>query len=203
MKFELIDRWDGETISYHNSKEEAEKARESYLAEVYDSPIEEPEKYISVQRVQPAQSELIHTLFCYGTLQQPHTQRELIGRTLDGQLCKLLSHKITLSVYDLTDGNTYPALEFEPFALTYGHAYKVTAEELAVLDDYETELYTKRQMEVISAETGEAITATVYLPADYFEHTAKTYARSLKYQKRAHEEKQAQMRADRLNNQSI
>lgn len=142
------------------------------------------------------------TLFCYGTLQQPHTQRELIGRTLDGQLCKLLNHKITLSVYDPSDGNTYPALEFEPFALTYGHVYKVTAEELAALDEYETELYTKRQIEVISTETGEPITATVYLPADYEEHRATTYPRSMpKYEKRAREERQKQARAQRIKNQ--
>jgi len=106
-----------------------------------------------------------NTIFCYGTLQQPHTQRELIGRTLNGPICTLKGFKIVRNVYDPTDGNFYPSLVFDTESVVYGHAYKVTAEELAILDEYETELYIRVESQVITAETGEQVPVQIYMAA--------------------------------------
>ena len=105
------------------------------------------------------------TIFCYGTLQQPHTQGELIGRTLNGPICTLKGFKIVRNVFDPTDGNFYPSLVFDSDSIIYGHAYKVTAEELAILDEYETELYIRVESQVTNAETGEQVPAEIYMTA--------------------------------------
>ena len=104
-------------------------------------------------------------LFCYGTLQQPHTQRELIGRELSGHVCILHRFKITREVFDPTDGNFYPSLVFDPNAIVYGHTYQVTADELAILDEYETSLYLRLPAYVTNAETGEPEEVQIYMPA--------------------------------------
>lgn len=104
-------------------------------------------------------------LFAYGTLQQPHTQRELIGRELSGPVCTIEGFKICRNVFDPTDGNFYPSLVFDPTAIAYGHAYEVTADELKIFDEYETSLYLRLPAHVTNAETGEAVEVFIYMPA--------------------------------------
>lgn len=161
MEFQVIDTFDDEIVSAgHKTREDAERAKLQYCQQ-WDA----VHWNVKIERVQPAQSELIHTLFCYGTLQQPHTQRELIGRELSGPVCTMKGFKIVRNVFDPTDGNFYPSLVFDKESIVYGHAYKVTAEELAILDDYETELYTRVKSQVISAETGEQVPVEIYMAA--------------------------------------
>lgn len=90
----------------------------------------------------------MHKLFTYGTLRDPATQEQLLGRTLgDGQpdtlrgyrLAKLTGIHFVYSILQPHSGSTVDGMLFE-----------VTQEELEQLDDYEGEAYQRVSVTLVS-----------------------------------------------------
>jgi gamma-glutamylcyclotransferase (GGCT)/AIG2-like uncharacterized protein YtfP len=80
-------------------------------------------------------------IFCYGTLQEPSVQLELIGRTVDGALTSIEGFIVLRDYIDIDDGIAYPRIVEYPNGCVYGRILEFTDEEVVILDEYETEMY--------------------------------------------------------------
>jgi gamma-glutamylcyclotransferase (GGCT)/AIG2-like uncharacterized protein YtfP len=107
------------------------------------------------------------SLFVYGTLQNESTQIDLLGRAVGGVTDRISGWKV-LCDYEI-EGELYPRLVPEKRGVVYGRIIDVTAEELAILDEYETNAYKK---ELIKTDGG--VWCTVYLP---FYESERNYER--------------------------
>jgi len=99
-------------------------------------------------------------IFCYGTLQQPHTQLELIGRELSGDITSIDGYVIVRDYVDPEDGISYPRIVQHNFGCVFGTILEFTDEEVEILDRYETEMYTRKEI-----TTSDGSLVEVYLPS--------------------------------------
>ena len=87
-------------------------------------------------------------LFTYGTLRDPATQQQLLGRTLGEGLADTLRGyrlaKLTGIHY------VYSILQPHPGSTVDGMLFEVTAEELEQLDDYEGDAYQRVSVTLVS-----------------------------------------------------
>lgn len=84
------------------------------------------------------------SLFAYGTLQLPDVLQAVVGRRWQGEPALLVGY----GRYRVR-GKPYPAVIAEPAGNVAGLLYEgVGAEELALLDSYEGELYERRTVNV-------------------------------------------------------
>lgn len=98
-------------------------------------------------------------VFCYGTLQDPSVQMELIGRSCIGTLDSIDGFVVLRDYVDSEDGVAYPRLVEMFNGCVYGHIYKFSNDEITKLDEYETEMYTRRYLKTNKGEL-----VQVYLP---------------------------------------
>jgi len=98
-------------------------------------------------------------IFCYGTLQEPHVQLELIGRTVEGPIDSIEDNVAVRDYVDPTDGIAYPRIIPYPNGCLYGRVLTFYSEEVVVLDQYETDMYKRVYM---STKGGEVV--QVYVP---------------------------------------
>ena len=83
------------------------------------------------------------SLFVYGTLQDPKVQKEVFGRSTDGQPDILEGYK--KSQVEI-QGVTYPILMPSEEDEIEGLVIKVTPDELGKIDEYETETYRRTEV---------------------------------------------------------
>lgn len=100
-------------------------------------------------------------VFCYGTLQSPSVQKELLGRTLTGQIARILGYVVLCDYVDPSDGIEYPRLVACPKGVVYGTILEFTPSEVDKLNEYETSMYS---LERIKTETGESV--HIYMPVN-------------------------------------
>ena len=98
-------------------------------------------------------------LFCYGTLQEPSVQLELIGRTAEGMLTSIEGFIVLRDYVDIDDGIAYPRIVKYPNGCVYGRILEFTDEEIVLLDEYETEMYRKEEI-----KTKDGHVVWVYMP---------------------------------------
>ena len=98
-------------------------------------------------------------LFCYGTLQEPSVQLELIGRTAECMLTSIEGFIVLRDYVDIDDGIAYPRIVKYPNGCVYGRILEFTDEEIVLLDEYETEMYRKEEI-----ETKDGHIVLVYMP---------------------------------------
>ena len=98
-------------------------------------------------------------IFVYGTLQQTHTQVELVGRSQVGELDSISNYIVVKDYVDEEDGIAYPRIVFYPNGIVYGRIHYYTDKEIEVLDKYETEMYIR-----IDLTTNLGIEAEIYMP---------------------------------------
>lgn len=101
-------------------------------------------------------------IFCYGTLQEPKVQLELIGRIVDGGITYLSGYVVVRDYVDPTDGIAYPRLMAMPDGCVYGRVLEFTDDEVKVLDAYETEMYRREVMELASGVSAEVYLSTLH-----------------------------------------
>jgi gamma-glutamylcyclotransferase (GGCT)/AIG2-like uncharacterized protein YtfP len=106
-------------------------------------------------------------LFCYGTLQQPKTQLELIGRELIGHISSLDGYIILRDYIDPEDGIPYPRIVEHKFGCVFGTVLEFTEDEIKIIDKYETDMYCRT---TITTNCGELV--EIYLPS-YKQETYK------------------------------
>ena len=106
-------------------------------------------------------------LFCYGTLQQPKTQLELIGRELMGHISSIDGYIILRDYIDPEDGIAYPRIVDHPCGCVFGTIFEFTDDEIEIIDKYETEMY---QRNLITTTDGQSV--EIYLPS-YKQNTYK------------------------------
>jgi gamma-glutamylcyclotransferase (GGCT)/AIG2-like uncharacterized protein YtfP len=80
-------------------------------------------------------------IFCYGTLQEPNVQMELIGRTVLGELVSIDGYVILRDYVDPQDGIAYPRIVPMKNGCVYGRILEFTDDEIKILNDYETDMY--------------------------------------------------------------
>jgi gamma-glutamylcyclotransferase (GGCT)/AIG2-like uncharacterized protein YtfP len=99
----------------------------------------------------------MRNLFTYGTLQKHYVQEELIGRIQEGDVDAIEGFVVTNDYF--VDDDFYPRLI--PFlnGIVYGRVMQFTDEEIAVLDEYESEAY---ERVVINTKMGREV--EVYMP---------------------------------------
>ena len=98
---------------------------------------------------------MTHTLFTYGTLQDPEVQKKVFGRTAKGLPDALSDYaKSTIEI----NGNTYLLVIPAPGEKVQGLIIEVEDDELEKIDDYETKAYRREE---IALESG--IFAWVYV----------------------------------------
>ena len=97
------------------------------------------------------------SLFVYGTLQDESTQVDLLGRAVGGVTDRISGWKV-LCDYEI-EGELYPRLVPEKMGVVYGRIIDVTSEELAILDEYETDAYKKEEI-----KTDGGVWCQVYMP---------------------------------------
>ena len=102
-------------------------------------------------------------IFCYGTLQEPQVQLDLIGRVVIGNLTSISGYVVLRDYVDPTDGIAYPRLYAIQKGCVYGRVLEFTDSEVLILNEYETEMYT---LEDITTDNGEV--AKVYMPNPNF-----------------------------------
>ena len=95
-------------------------------------------------------------LFVYGTLLEPEVLKAVIGRVANGVEDKLKGYKKSQMEID---GEPYPILVAAEDEVVAGKVLHLTLEELAELDEYESEVYIRRQVVLESR-----IRAWVYIP---------------------------------------
>lgn len=84
-----------------------------------------------------------HLLFAYGTLLNPSVQRAVIGRELSGNNARLAGFRKST----FADGNeVFPNLVPDPNGNVDGQLLTVSDEELARIDRYEGDLYSRRRV---------------------------------------------------------
>ena len=90
------------------------------------------------------------TLFVYGSLKQPMVQVQIIGRYDVGQpdiLCGYDTHVCNFGK------QTYPMIRPDHEGIVTGVRIALTPDELALLDHYETEAYTRIRVTLRSGHT--------------------------------------------------
>lgn len=85
-------------------------------------------------------------IFCYGTLQDPAVQLDLIGRVCIGTLDSIDGFVVIRDYVDPEDDVAYPRLVEMSNGCVYGHIYKFSENEVTILDNYETEMYQRRYL---------------------------------------------------------
>lgn len=103
------------------------------------------------------------TIFCYGTLQEPSVQLDLIGRVVNGKLTYISDYVVLCDYIDVEDGIEYPRIVHRDKGRVYGRMLEFTEDEVKILDEYETEMY---RLENIVTGTGEKV--WVYMPTTIF-----------------------------------
>lgn len=98
-------------------------------------------------------------VFCYGTLQSPSVQQELIGRTVTGQINRLSGYVVLCDYVDPSDGIAYPRLVSHPRGVVYGTILEFTPAELIKINEYETDMY---ELESVVTDSGESV--LTYMP---------------------------------------
>jgi gamma-glutamylcyclotransferase (GGCT)/AIG2-like uncharacterized protein YtfP len=101
----------------------------------------------------------MNKIFCYGTLQDPQIQMELIDRVCIGNIDSIDGFVVLRDYVDPDDGIAYPRLVEMSNGCVYGHIYKFSDDEITKLDEYETEMYTRRYLKTNKGEL-----VQVYLP---------------------------------------
>ena len=94
-------------------------------------------------------------LFVYGTLKNPLVQKEVIGREVFGELDSLKGFSLSEI---LLDGKKYPLVIKDDLGIVSGEALLLTLDELALIDEYETEAYSR-----IKVKLGSGASAWVYV----------------------------------------
>lgn len=112
-----------------------------------------------------------HKVFCYGTLQEPSVQLDLIGRVVNGPLTSIEGFIVVRDYIDPEDNVAYPRMIAYPKGAVYGRVLEFTEEEISILDAYETAMYRREEM-----QTSNNARVEVYVPT-YKEGTFK-----IKYQ---------------------
>lgn len=102
---------------------------------------------------------LMTKIFCYGTLQNPSVQLELIGRQVSGVVDSIDGFVVIRDYVDPSDGIAYPRLRANDIGCVYGQILEFTPEEVSVLDEYETSMYRRVNM---TTNGGELV--QVYFP---------------------------------------
>ena len=85
-------------------------------------------------------------LFIYGTLQDPIVQNEVLGRTLQGRYA-LADNYVLMRDWNV-EGTAYPRLWPHSAGCVIGQIIEITEEELKILDEYETDAYTREEIHV-------------------------------------------------------
>lgn len=98
-------------------------------------------------------------IFCYGTLQEPKVQMELIGRVITGELTYISGYVVLRDYVDPSDGIAYPRIVSMPNGCVYGRVLEFTDAEVLVLNGYETDMYELQDIEVASGDV-----VSVYMP---------------------------------------
>jgi gamma-glutamylcyclotransferase (GGCT)/AIG2-like uncharacterized protein YtfP len=98
-------------------------------------------------------------IFCYGTLQEPSVQLELIGRNVEGPIDSIENFVVVRDYVDVDDGIAYPRIIPYENGCVYGRVLSFYPEEVVVLDEYETDMYKR---EYITTKGGEVV--QVYVP---------------------------------------
>lgn len=99
----------------------------------------------------------MNKLFVYGTLQEKSIQLELINRFQEGELDSIDGFKVLRDYF--VDGDYYPRLVEQIDGLVYGRVLEFSDEEIIILDEYESEMYTRQFM-----ETNKGDVVEVYMP---------------------------------------
>jgi gamma-glutamylcyclotransferase (GGCT)/AIG2-like uncharacterized protein YtfP len=99
-------------------------------------------------------------VFCYGTLQEASVQLELIGRTVEGPITSIEGYIVVRDYIDPEDGLPYPRIIKHDNGCVYGRVLEFTLDEINVLSEYETEMYS---METITTKDGQDV--FVYMPS--------------------------------------
>lgn len=82
-------------------------------------------------------------LFVYGTLTEPETQKKVLGKTVKGEPDVLEGYKkSTIVIF----GNSYPDIVKVPSSFVDGLVIPVTLDELELIDNYETNWYTRKKI---------------------------------------------------------
>lgn len=102
---------------------------------------------------------LMFKIFCYGTLQEPSVQLELIGRTAQGPIDSIENFVVVRDYVDPDDGIAYPRIIPYEDGCVYGRILSFFPEEVIILDAYETDMYKRVE---ISTKGGEVV--QVYMP---------------------------------------
>lgn len=90
---------------------------------------------------------MIHHLFAYGTLLDPHVQRAVIGRAVPGERDALTGFRKT----SLQDGaDLFPDLAPDTGAHVNGRVLEISEAELALIDRYEGDLYRRQRVQLAS-----------------------------------------------------
>jgi gamma-glutamylcyclotransferase (GGCT)/AIG2-like uncharacterized protein YtfP len=102
---------------------------------------------------------LITKIFCYGTLQEPRVQLDLINRVVTGDLTYINGYVVLRDYVDPSDGIAYPRVVPKEHGCVYGRVLEFTDAEVKILDEYETDMYT---LEDITTINGEVV--KIYMP---------------------------------------
>ena len=102
---------------------------------------------------------LITKIFCYGTLQEPRVQLDLINRVVTGDLTYINGYVVLRDYVDPSDGIAYPRVVPAEHGCVYGRVLEFTDDEVKILDEYETDMYT---LEDITTINGEVV--KIYMP---------------------------------------
>ena len=100
-------------------------------------------------------------IFCYGTLQEPSVQMELIGRTIEGQIDSIEGWIVVRDYIDISDGIAYPRVIEYPKGCVYGQVLSFLPEEVILVDEYETDMYKRIY---INTKSGELV--QIYAPVE-------------------------------------
>ncbi len=101
----------------------------------------------------------MNKVFCYGTLQDPQDQMDLIRRIPVGYVDSIDDYIVLRDYIDPEDGIAYPRLVEMKNGCVWGNIYQFTDDELSIIDHYETDMYSRRY---ITTAKGEEV--QVYLP---------------------------------------
>jgi hypothetical protein len=97
-------------------------------------------------------------IFCYGTLQEPNVQMELIGRIVTGELISIDGYIVLRDYVDPQDGIAYPRIVQHENGCVYGRILEFTESEVAILNEYETEMYILKEITI------KDIVVNIYIP---------------------------------------
>jgi hypothetical protein len=100
-------------------------------------------------------------IFCYGTLQEPRVQLDLIGRIVTGHLTSINGYVVLRDYVDVEDGIAYPRIVPMENGCVYGRILEFTSEEVELLNAYETDMYT---LEYILTSDNKLV--KVYMPTN-------------------------------------